>query len=218
MPGGRPRAFDPETALDRALEVFWRQGHEGTSLSDLTAAMDINRPSLYAAFGNKEQLFRKVIDRYFTSPGAYAAEALEAPTVREVVELLVLGAVELTTGPHAPRGCLSVNSVHACGPESEPIRQEVIARRMAGEAALRRRFEQAADLPAGADPQVLAHLVHTVTDGIAVQAASGHTRGQLRRVADLALRTLFGPEPTGAAPATPLPSAGVAESPAVTPP
>ncbi|MBO1418670.1 TetR/AcrR family transcriptional regulator [Streptomyces sp. FH025] len=196
MPGGRPRAFDPEAALDRALDVFWRQGYEGTSLSDLTAAMSINRPSLYAAFGNKEQLFRKVLDRYFTSPGAFAAEALEAPTARAVVERLVLGAVELTAAPDAPRGCLSVNSVHACGPESDPIRQEVIARRMAGEAALRRRFEQATDLPADCDPGVLAQLVHTLTDGIAVQAASGHTRDQLHRVATLALRTLF--PPTGA--------------------
>lgn len=191
MPGGRPRAFDAEAALDRALEVFWRQGYEGTSLSDLTAAMDINRPSLYAAFGNKEQLFRKVLDRYFASPGAFAAEALDAPTARDVVEHLVLGAVELTTGPHTPHGCLSVNSVHACGPDSEPIRQEVIARRRAGEAALRRRFEQAADLPPDCDPGLLAQLVHTVTDGIAVQAASGHTRDQLRQVASLALSTLF---------------------------
>ncbi|MGW2104232.1 TetR/AcrR family transcriptional regulator [Streptomyces olivaceoviridis] len=191
MAGGRPRAFDPETVLDRALEVFWRQGYEGTSLSDLTAAMGINRPSLYAAFGNKEQLFRKVLDRYFTSPGAFAAEALEAPTAQTVIERLILGAIELTTGPHTPHGCLSVNSVHACGPDSEPIRQEVIARRMAGEAALRRRFEQAAELPADTDPRVLARLVYTITDGIAVQAASGCTRDQLHQVADMALRTLF---------------------------
>ncbi|MFE4516964.1 TetR/AcrR family transcriptional regulator [Kitasatospora sp. NPDC056783] len=193
MPGGRPRAFDPDTALDRALEVFWRQGYEGTSLSDLTTATGINRPSLYAAFGNKEQLFRHALDRYVAGPGAFAAEALEAPTARAVVERLLLGAVELTTGPHTPRGCLSVNSVHACAPDSEPVRQEVIARRMAGEAALRRRFEQAADLPADRDPRVLAQLVHTVTDGIAVQAASGHTREQLCQMADLALRTLFPP-------------------------
>ncbi|WP_282205041.1 TetR/AcrR family transcriptional regulator [Kitasatospora fiedleri] len=191
MPGGRPRAFDPRTALDRALELFWRQGYEGTSLSDLTAAMGINRNSLYATFGNKEELFRKALDRYFTGPGAFAAEALEEPTARAVVERMLLGAVELTGGTHAPPGCLSVNSVHACGPDSRAVREEVIARRMAGEAALRRRFERAPDLTAGCDPGVLARLVHTVTDGIAVQAASGHTREQVRQVADLALRTLF---------------------------
>ena len=193
MPGGRPRAFDAEAALDAAVEVFWRQGYEGASLADLTAAMGINKPSLYASFGNKEQLFSAALDRYFTGPGAYAADALEAPTVYEVVERLVLGAVELTCGARTPCGCLSVNSVQACGPDSEPVRQEAVARRMAGEAALRRRFEQAADLPSGCDPGDFARLVHTVTDGIAVQAASGHTRDQLERVAALALRTLFQP-------------------------
>ena len=75
MAGGRPRAFDVDEALDRALEVFWRQGYEGTALSDLTAAMGINRPSLYATFGNKEALFRKVLDRYADGPAAYAARA-----------------------------------------------------------------------------------------------------------------------------------------------
>jgi AcrR family transcriptional regulator len=193
MPGGRPRAFDPEAALDAALEVFWRQGYEGTSLTDLTAAMGVNKPSLYASFGNKEELFAAALDRYFTGPGAYAVDALEAPTVREVVERLVLGAVELTAGSHTPPGCLSVNSAQACGPDSEPARQRAIARRMAGEAALRRRLEQADDLPSGCDPGDFARLVHTVTDGIAVQAASGHPRDQLRRVAALALRMLFQP-------------------------
>lgn len=193
MPGGRPRAFDAQDVLDRALEVFWWHGYEGASLSDLTAAMGINRPSLYATFGNKEQLFRKVLDRYFSGPGAFAAEALEEPTVRQVIEHLVLGAVELTAGPHTPRGCLSVNTVHACGADSESVRKEAIARRMAGEAALRRRFERAPDLPMDLDPGVLARLVHTVTDGIAVQAASGHTRDQLEQVAALALRTLLRP-------------------------
>ncbi|GAA2307181.1 TetR/AcrR family transcriptional regulator [Nonomuraea roseoviolacea subsp. roseoviolacea] len=206
MPGGRPRAFDPDVALDRALEVFWRQGYEGTSLSDLTAAMGVNRPSLYAAFGNKEELFAKALDRYVAGPGAFAAEALTAPTVREVIERLVEGAVELTTGelttgelttgelttgPDRPHGCLNVNSVHACGPDSVAAREAAIACRKAGETALRRRFEGAPDLPPGCDPGALARLVHTVTDGIAVQAASGRTREELREVAALALRTLF---------------------------
>jgi AcrR family transcriptional regulator len=196
MPGGRPRAFDREAALDVALEVFWRQGYEGTSLTDLTAAMGINRPSLYSAFGNKEELFGEALERYAAGPGAYAVEALEAPTVREVVERLIFGAVELTSGAGRPCGCLTVNTAQACGPDGEPARQRALARRMAGEAALRRRFEDAADagdLPPDCDPADLARLVHTVTDGIAVQAASGQSRDQLLRVASLALRTLFPP-------------------------
>ncbi|MFI9007716.1 TetR/AcrR family transcriptional regulator [Actinosynnema sp. NPDC053489] len=190
MAGGRPRSFDADAELDRALEVFWRQGYEGTSLTDLTTALGINRPSLYAAFGNKEELFAKVLDRYAAGPGAYAAEALTAPTVAEVVERLVRGAVELTAGPRTPPGCLTVHGVHSCDPGSASARQAAIARRMAAETALRRRFEQAADLPAGCDPATLARLVHTVTDGIAVQAAAGRTREELHEVAALALRTL----------------------------
>ncbi|SEF90896.1 DNA-binding transcriptional regulator, AcrR family [Nonomuraea solani] len=191
MPGGRPRAFDVDAALDRALEVFWRQGYEGASLSDLTAAMGINRPSMYAAFGNKEELFVKALDRYVSGPGAFAADALAAPTVREVIERLVNGAIDLTTGDDAPVGCLMVNSVHACGPDAASARDAALACRRAAEMALRRRLEDAPDLPGGYDAGTLARLVQTVTDGIAVQAAGGRTRDELRQVADLALGNLF---------------------------
>src|SRR3954451_12943615 len=108
MAGGRPRGFDAGEALDRALEVFWRQGYEGTALSDLTAAMGINRPSLYAAFGNKDALFRRVLERYADGPAAYTHEALEEPTARAVVERLLRGAIEVTTDPLTPPGCLLV--------------------------------------------------------------------------------------------------------------
>jgi len=191
MPGGRPRAFDIDEALDRAVDVFWRQGYEGTALSDLTEAMGINRPSLYATFGNKDALFRKVLDRYIEGPGAYAARALDLPTAREVVEALVYGAINLTAGPNTPRGCLNVRGAQACGPDGELARREAQTRRTAGETKLVRRLGRArteGDLPAGADPADLARYVLTVTDGIAVQAAGGASRAKLRRIADLALR------------------------------
>jgi AcrR family transcriptional regulator len=191
MAGGRPRAFDPDAALDQALEVFWRQGYEGTALSDLTAAMGINRPSLYAAFGNKEELFRRVLDRYVEGPSGFSRTALAEPTARAVVERLVDGAIELTAGPASPGGCLSVCNTQPCGPEAQPARRAVIAVREAATAALVERLERAraeGDLPADSDPAALARFVMTITDGIATQAASGVRPDELRGVADLALR------------------------------
>src|SRR5207237_3295974 len=96
---GRPRAFDVDEALDQALRVFWRKGYEGASLPDLTKAMGINRPSLYAAFGNKESLFRKALERYVEGPAAYVRRALTEPTARAVAKRLLSGAIDLLTDP-----------------------------------------------------------------------------------------------------------------------
>src|SRR5580704_2974444 len=99
---GRPRSFDPGKALQAAMKVFWRKGYEGASLSDLTKAMGINRPSLYAAFGDKEALFRKVLDCYETGPAAYFSVALSQPTARATVEQLLRGAVDVMTASCNP--------------------------------------------------------------------------------------------------------------------
>jgi len=186
---GRPRAFDPEAALDRAMRVFWAKGYEGASLSDLTQAMRINRPSLYAAFGNKEQLFGKVLDRYTDGPIAYFGKALAAPKARDVVEQIFFGTVKIADDPRNPAGCLMVQGALACGDAS--VRKEVAARRAAAEVALRRRLQRAkreGDLPKNADAAELAHYVMTVVRGMAVQSAGGASRAQLRRVAQIALR------------------------------
>src|SRR5437870_1109849 len=186
---GRPRAFNPDAALDRAMHVFWAKGYEGASLSDLTRAMRINRPSLYAAFGNKEQLFRKVLDRYMNGPVAYFGKALAAPKARDVVEEIFLGTARMADDPRIPAGCLMVQGALACGDAS--VRKEAAARRIASDAALRRRLQQAkreGDLPKNADPADLASYVMTVVRGMAVQSASGASRDQLRRVAQIALR------------------------------
>jgi AcrR family transcriptional regulator len=187
---GRPRAFDTDKALDRALKIFWKKGYEGTSLADLTAALRINRPSLYAAFGNKEALFRKALDRYVEGPGSYVREALEAPTSRVVVQRLLHGTIDLLTDPRNPRGCLMVQGALACGDAAGAVRQELASRRIAVQVALRRRFEQAkveGDLAADVDPDVLARYVATIIQGMSVQAAGGASRDELRRIAELVL-------------------------------
>jgi len=188
---GRPRAFNPDVALDRAMHVFWAKGYEGAALSDLTQAMRINRPSLYAAFGNKEQLFRKVLDRYASGPLAYFAKALAAPKARDVIEKILLGAANMASDPRLPAGCLLVQGALACGDSAGPVQRETAARRAASEVALRRRLQRAkreGDLLPQADPTELARYVMTVLQGMAVQGANGAGRDQLRRVAQIALR------------------------------
>jgi len=188
---GRPRQFDIDKALDRALHVFWSKGYEGASLSDLTEAMGITRPSLYAAFGNKEELFRKALDRYASRHVAFVRDALNEPTARAVVERMLLGFADAQTDPDSPPGCLTINGAIACGDAAECIRQELIARRAAGEAALRDRLEQAkasGDLPPDSDPADLARYIATIAQGMAVQAAAGATRAELRRIALMALQ------------------------------
>jgi AcrR family transcriptional regulator len=188
---GRPREFDTEKALDLAMELFWRKGYEGTSLSDLTSTLGITRPSLYAAFGNKEALFRIVVDRYEARAGRYRSDALKAPTARAVAQGLLHGAADLHGDRSNPAGCLGVQGALACGDEAEPIRQELISRRLAGEDAIRRRLKRAkaeGDLPADSNPADLARYLSVVIYGMTVQAAGGASRKELRSVADLALR------------------------------
>jgi AcrR family transcriptional regulator len=188
---GRARAFDTDEALDRAMTVFWTKGYEGASLADLTEAMEISRPSLYAAYGNKEELFRKALERYGEGPSSYERDALAQPTARAVAEGLLRGAADVQTDPATPAGCLAVLGSTYCAEESSRVGKTLIAFRLAGHAALRERFERAradGDLPAKADPKALTHYIGTVVCGMAVLAASGVTRKELERVIELTMR------------------------------
>ncbi|HZR95395.1 MAG TPA: TetR/AcrR family transcriptional regulator [Gaiellaceae bacterium] len=188
---GRPRKFDVDDALDRAVLVFWRLGYDRTTLTDLCEAMQINRPSLYAAFGTKEQLFRKALDRYARGPHAYESEALALPTAREVAEALLLGAVERQTGVDTPHGCLAVLGATTHPDTDSPVARALISARTAGEEAVRERLEQAkaeGDLPAGSDPAELAAYLRTVIYGMTVKAATGATRAELEQVVERSLR------------------------------
>ena len=187
---GRPRGFDADEALDRAVRVFWAQGYEGASLDDLTGAMGITRTSMYRAFGNKEDLFRKALERYTEGPASYFAEALRQRTAREVATSFLGGAVRSTTRPDCPTGCLGVQGSLAAGESGSKARDTLAAWRESGTAHLRDRFRRAVDdgdLPADADPGLLARYLMTVANGIAVQAAGGADRDELQLVADMAL-------------------------------
>jgi len=190
MTAGRPRQFDADLALDAALAVFWRQGYEGTSLDDLTAAMGINRPSLYAAFGNKEQLFRRAVRRYIEGPAAQLRTALREPTARRVVEKLWKESIALVTSPDGPRGCFLIQSALACGKEAQGLKQIVTRTRQRMQTRLRLRFQRAVaegDLPTTADPAQWARYVATVSQGLAVQAAAGASAEELAAVVEIAL-------------------------------
>lgn len=190
MPRGNFRAFDTDVALDRALKVFWERGYEGSSLTELTKAIGISRPSLYAAYGNKEELFQKVLDRYEVGPMMFRTYAMQETTARAVAERLLHGTIENITNEGTPKGCLFVQAALSCGEESEKIRHELNLRRASTEKALSRRFEQAiveGDLPSHTNPDRLARYVTTVQHGLCVQATSGSTREELMEVVDTAM-------------------------------
>lgn len=113
---GRPREFCMDKALAQALRVFWEKGYDGTSMNDLTEAMGITRPSLYAAFGNKESLFRKALDLYETEKLAYIGRAIDEPTARGVAEVMLRGSIDNVTSSNEPHGCMGVITSVACGP------------------------------------------------------------------------------------------------------
>ncbi|MGN8646667.1 TetR/AcrR family transcriptional regulator [Gracilibacillus sp. HCP3S3_G5_1] len=189
---GRNREFDVEQALEAALCVFWRKGYEATSYTDLTQATGVERPALYSAFGNKEALFRRVLERYYEHYHDFFPAALELPTSREVVASIFRGAAELQTRYPDKKGCLYVHGDLAGSDDAEPIRRSLIDARAEGEASLRDRFERAkqeGDLPETANCAVLATFVMAVLHGMAVQAKAGVSRNMLEAVAEQALST-----------------------------
>jgi AcrR family transcriptional regulator len=187
---GRPREFCPDQALAAALKVFWQRGYKAASLTELTEAMGITRPSLYACFGNKESLFRKALDLYERDKLAYVKTALSAPTARGVAERLLHGALAMQTNSCDPKGCLGVIASVACGAEAESIRAEVVARRASADAVLVERFaqaKQAGELPTNIDPQALARYLGAIMQGLSVQAGSGATAEDLAKLVETAL-------------------------------
>ena len=190
---GRPREFDAEMALDQAMEVFWRHGYEGATIAQLTEAMGINPPSLYACFGNKEGLLKAALDRYTKLRNVWMDEVVAAPTAREVVDRMLMGIADKQTDPANPPGCLLVQGGVACGTGSENVPFELAARRAENENQLRDRFIRAkaeGDLKESTDPAALARYISAVSVGMGVMASSGSDREALRQVADVAVQAV----------------------------
>ncbi|MDH2341103.1 TetR/AcrR family transcriptional regulator [Bradyrhizobium sp. SSUT77] len=190
---GRPREFNAETALDQAMEVFWRHGYEGATIAQLTEAMGINPPSLYACFGNKEGLLKAALNRYTKLRGVWMDEVVAAPTAREVAERMLRGIADKQTDPANPPGCLLVQGGIACGTGSESVPFELAARRAENEDQLRDRFIRAmaeGDLKPTSDPAALARYVSAVSVGMGVMASSGSDREALRQVASVAVQAV----------------------------
>ena len=190
---GRPRGFDTTAALDAAMRVFWEKGYEGATLNNLTDAMRINRSSMWAAFGNKEDLFKQSFERYIDVYQKHMHEALQKPTIREVIESALRRTVDFLATPGYPKGCLSVHGALAVGDEANPIKLWLIEGRKNGESRARKRFEQArksGDLSKDVDAGALTKYVATMIQGLGVQAASGATKAELTKVVDIALRNM----------------------------
>tara|TARA_R110000822_G_scaffold150582_3_gene289674 strand:+ start:599 stop:1207 length:609 start_codon:yes stop_codon:yes gene_type:complete len=185
---GRPREFEIEQALAAALQVFWDKGYEGASISDLTGAMGITRPSLYAAFGNKEELFKQALDLYETEKLSYVGRALEAETAKGVAERFLYGSIENITGD-CP-GCLGVIASVNCRGGTSDISDDVQRRAQSSSEALLTRMQRAideGDFPTAIDAETITRYLMTILQGMSVQAGSGANRHELEQVAETAL-------------------------------
>jgi AcrR family transcriptional regulator len=188
---GRPRSFDRETALARAMTVFWDRGYQATSMSDLTEAMGINSPSLYAAFGSKEALYREAIAHFSeTESDAILSPLTQAPTARAAVEGFLRASAETFTRPGRPPGCMIVlSAVNAVGVSDETSRllREMRAESIEAIAARLRGAVLAGELPGCIDARAIAGYYVTVQQGMSIQARDGASRAMLDAIARAAM-------------------------------
>jgi len=191
LPPGRPKAFDPNKALDAGLRVFWEKGYEGTSLADLTAAMGINKPSLYATFGDKATLFRKVVDHYMQRQSGAWDDAFSLLTAKGSIARILTSAADALTSGKNPHGCLLVQAALSCGEDADCIKEELAAKRAQSGRLMRTRLLRAqaqGEIPRNVDVAALSRFFSTILRGMSVEASGGATRAQLQTVIDLAMK------------------------------
>jgi len=189
---GRPREFDEEEAVEAAMRVFWEKGYEGASLRDLTKAMGIDRKSMYVVLGDKETLFLKALDRYSATHLGFLPKALGKPTLREFVNEMFDAAIRFFTDKDHPDACFSIQNF-AVSDEAQPIKDAMMDWREWGLDQFRKRIERArkeGDLPPEVKPESFARYLAVIMSGLAVQAASGATLGELKRVIEIARKTM----------------------------
>ncbi|MFY3742585.1 TetR/AcrR family transcriptional regulator [Anaeromyxobacter sp. Red801] len=192
---GRPRSFDRGEALRKAMEVFWDRGYGGASMADLTRAMGINSPSLYAAFGSKAALFREAVDLYAATEGAAGGRcAPDEATAREAVRAMLRGTVQALTAAGKPRGCLIVLGACQGGApdagEAAEVDGLLRARRARAVDDVRRRLRRGieqGDVPPGADVEALTAFYATVLHGLSLRARDGASRAELLGIVESAL-------------------------------
>ncbi|MFG2288676.1 TetR/AcrR family transcriptional regulator [Streptomyces sp. NPDC048595] len=188
---GRPRSFDRETALERAVRSFWEQGYEATSIADLTRAMGISAPSLYAAFGDKRALFDEVVTEYKRLYGGFISRAVaEEPTARRGVGRALREAAVEYTLPGRPRGCLVISAALNISPASAEVADSLREMRLSNireiTSAIRADIA-AGELPADTDAGALAGFVGAVIQGMSQQARDGAGEAELVSIAELAM-------------------------------
>jgi AcrR family transcriptional regulator len=175
------------------MPVFWRDGYDGASVAELAEAMGISKPSLYAAFGDKEGLFLRVLERYGEQQRARHLHILEAqPDAKLAVESFLRSIVNAYTDPKLPGGCLVVSGTSTCDGGSVPatVRSALCSAMRVGETAIERRLQRAraeGALAAGVDVSAMATYFNTVVAGLGVQAKGGATRAVLQAVAQAAM-------------------------------
>lgn len=190
---GRPAAFDYDIALDQAMRAFWQYGYEGTSMRTLMAVMQMNKASIYAAYGSKEVLFQKAVERYVSGPASFISQALQQPTAYAVITQLLQQAAICLTDAEQPHGCLVIQGALSCSEEAQSLQTLLSQYRLAVEQKLTARLLQAqaaGEIAATVDVAVVAKLVMAIHQGMSVQATTGATAAQLSSMATLAARSI----------------------------
>lgn len=190
---GRPAAFDKEAALDAAMRLFWERGYEGTSMADLSLAMGIHPSSIYAAFGDKQELFALAARRYADIPAQYMVRALEQPTLRGFILAAFDNTVEFLSSKEHPSSCFTLTGAIACGTDTVPAKLLMKEMRLQNEAAIKARLlraRKAGEFPKEENVDDYTRYLSTLLSGLAIQTANGSTKAELKRTAEIALRHL----------------------------